>query len=110
MRPRRRLRLDSRRTVPLERFRRYKKQGKLLKVLKARLKMRRMSVIAARWRQSVWLVALLLLGVCLAPASPAAADSYHDFLCRIPYGPHAGRAAPADDVTYATNGDYVYCR
>ena len=68
----------------------------------------RMSVIAARWRQSRWLVALLLLGVCLAPASPAAADSYHDFLCRIPYGPHAGRAAPADDVTYATNGGFFY--
>ncbi len=31
MRPRRQLRLDSRRTVPLERFRRYKEQRKLLK-------------------------------------------------------------------------------
>jgi len=69
--------------------------------------MRRMSVIAARWRQSGWLVALLL-GVCLTPASPAAADSYHDFLCRIPYGPEAGRAAPAEDVSYEINNDYLY--
>jgi len=41
------------------------------------------------------------VGILVAP-SPAAANSYHDFLCRIPYGPSAGRAAPADDVAYAT--------
>jgi len=51
-------------------------------------------------------VALLLLGVCLAPAL-ATASSYHDFLCRIPYGPNAGKPAPADDVTYSTKGNYV---
>jgi hypothetical protein len=34
--------------------------------------------------------------------SLARANSYHDFLCRIPYGPQVGRVAPADDVTYAT--------
>jgi len=75
--------------------------------------MRRMSVEAVvmgrrmgrRGRSRVAL--LLLLGVCLAP-SLAAANSYHDFLCRIPYGPQAGRAAPADDVTYATNGGFFY--
>jgi hypothetical protein len=36
------------------------------------------------------------------------ANSYHDFLCRIPYGPSAGRAAPADGVTYAINNDFIY--
>jgi predicted outer membrane repeat protein len=40
--------------------------------------------------------------------SLAAASSYHDFLCRIPYGPSAGRAAPTDDVSYSTNGDFVF--
>lgn len=61
-----------------------------------------------RWRWRIWVAILLPLGVCLAP-SPVAANSYHDFLCRIPYGPNAGRAAPADGVTYATiNGDYLY--
>ena len=44
----------------------------------------------------------------LAVPSPAGANSYHDFLCRIPYGPFAGRAAPTDDVTYTTNGTYVF--
>ncbi len=48
-----------------------------------------------------------LLGL-LAAGSPAAANSYHDFLCRIPYGPSAGRAAPTDDVTYATAGTFVF--
>jgi predicted outer membrane repeat protein len=54
--------------------------------------------------------AAVLLGVVglLVAASPAAANSYHDFLCRIPYGPSAGRAAPVDDVTYATGGTYVF--
>src|ERR1035441_962908 len=35
-------------------------------------------------------------------------DERHDFLCRIPYGPSAGRAAPTDDVTYATAGTFVF--
>ena len=50
------------------------------------------------------LAATVLAGVAclLAGPSPATANSYHDFLCRIPYGPGAGRAAPTDDVTYAT--------
>ena len=56
------------------------------------------------------IAAVILVGVLslLATSSPAVANSYHDFLCRIPYGPHAGRAAPADDVTYATAGTFVY--
>jgi hypothetical protein len=54
-------------------------------------------------------VAILVGAACLfATAVPATADSYHDFLCRIPYGPEAGRAAPTDDVTYATNGTFVF--
>jgi hypothetical protein len=50
------------------------------------------------------ILAVVLAGAAglLVASSPAAANSYHDFLCRIPYGAHAGRAAPADDVTYAT--------
>jgi predicted outer membrane repeat protein len=52
-------------------------------------------------------VLLSVLGL-LAASSPAAANSYHDFLCRIPYGPSAGRAAPVDDVTYATAGTFVF--
>jgi hypothetical protein len=49
-------------------------------------------------------VATILAGAALMLAAPslATADSYHDFLCRIPYGPSAGREAPAEDVTYAT--------
>jgi hypothetical protein len=47
--------------------------------------------------------------VCLlAMSSSAWAASYHAFLCRVPYGPGAGEAAPADDVTYATSGTYVF--
>jgi hypothetical protein len=50
------------------------------------------------------IVAVILLGILslLAAPSPAVANNYHDFLCRIPYGPSTGRAAPADDVTYST--------
>ncbi len=44
----------------------------------------------------------------LATPSLATANSYHDFICRIPYGPDAGRAAPADDVTYAINDAFLY--
>ena len=58
-----------------------------------------------------WRVAtVILLGFLslLTVPSPAAADSYHDFLCRVPYGASAGRAAPTDDVTYATGGGFVF--
>src|ERR1017187_10691927 len=56
------------------------------------------------------IAAVILVGVLglLAASSPAVANSYHDFLCRIPYGPSAGRAAPADGVTYAINNDFLY--
>ena len=60
-----------------------------------------------RGRPAAAVVLLGLIGL-LATGSPAAANSYHDFLCRIPYGPSAGRAAPTDDVTYAINDDYVF--
>jgi hypothetical protein len=61
--------------------------------------------------QRKWHVAaVILLGFLglLTASSPASANSYHDFLCRIPYGPHAGRSAPADGVTYAINNDFIY--
>ena len=51
---------------------------------------------------------LLGLSSLLAAPLPATANSYHDFLCRIPYGASAGRAAPADGVTYAINNDFIY--
>jgi hypothetical protein len=56
------------------------------------------------------IAAVILIGVLrlLATSSPAVANSYHDFLCRIPYGASAGRAAPTDDVTYATAGTFVF--
>jgi hypothetical protein len=67
-----------------------------------------MSMIAVERRWSGWLALLLFLGICLALVPSAAADSYHDFLCRVPYGPSAGRPAPTDDVTYTTiNGPYL---
>jgi hypothetical protein len=53
-------------------------------------------------------VTALSLLIALAAASSASANSYHDFICRIPYGSSAGRAAPTDDVTYATAGTYVF--
>jgi hypothetical protein len=52
--------------------------------------------------------ALIVAACLLANASLASANSYHDFLCRIPYGPSAGRAAPVDDVTYLPSGLYVF--
>jgi hypothetical protein len=51
---------------------------------------------------------LAVAGTVLAAPTLSAARGYHDFLCRIPYGASAGRAAPADDVTYATNGTYTF--
>ncbi len=56
------------------------------------------------------MVATILAGAALMLAAPslAAAGSYHDFLCRIPYGPSAGRPAPTDDVTYAINDAWLF--
>jgi hypothetical protein len=54
-----------------------------------------------------WHVAtVILLGLLSLPMapSPAIANSYHAFLCRIPYGEKAGHPAPVEDVTYATGG------
>jgi hypothetical protein len=73
--------------------------------------MRGLSVGGIGWRESRRVLAslalALLLGVvCLAPSS-ANAGEYHDFLCRIPYGPNAGKPAPTEDVTYPIVGNYV---
>jgi hypothetical protein len=58
----------------------------------------------------VRILAVVLAGAAGLAAAPAqaVANDYHDFLCRIPYGPHAGSPAPADGVTYATNGGFFY--
>jgi hypothetical protein len=61
--------------------------------------------------QRKWHVAAaILLGFLglLMASSPAIANDYHDFLCRIPYGASAGRPAPADGVSYAINNNFVY--
>ncbi len=69
--------------------------------------MRNCLVISSRKRGR--LAAVLAGGVCvLAMPSLAQANSYHDFLCRIPYGPHAGAPAPDEGVTFPTNGTFVY--
>jgi len=56
------------------------------------------------------MVAAVLAGAALVLAAPslAAAGSYHDFLCRIPYGPSAARPARTDDVTYAINDAWLF--
>ena len=59
-----------------------------------------------RWALVV--ATLIVLAGTLVISASAQAGAYHDFLCRIPYGASAGRAAPADDVTYATNGTYTF--
>jgi hypothetical protein len=59
-----------------------------------------------KWHVAVVIVVGLLS--LLTVPSPATANSYHDFLCRIPYGASAGRAAPADGVTYAINNNFIY--
>jgi hypothetical protein len=55
------------------------------------------------------IAAVVLAGTMLMVAftSSARANAYHDFLCRVPYGPNAGRAAPADDLVYTVIGYYV---
>lgn len=70
--------------------------------------MRVSSIKGAVRRQGIgWPLAPLLACICIAPSS-APANSYHDFLCRIPYGQHAGHSAPVDDVTYNINDSYMY--
>lgn len=46
-----------------------------------------------------------LLGFAAAQANAA---TYHAFLCRVPYGPNAGKPAPADGTTYSTTGGFVH--
>ena len=62
-----------------------------------------------RWSGSGrWLLVLFsLLGLCLTAAPPpATANDYHDFLCEIPYGPHAGFSASTEDVAFSTTGQF----
>ncbi len=63
-------------------------------------------VVARRWCVCGPCFALLFSWACVV--SSASAGGYHDFLCRIPYGPGVGRPAPAADVTYSINGDFLY--
>jgi hypothetical protein len=54
-------------------------------------------------------LAMLASAAFLLAAAPlASANSYHDFLCRIPYGANAGHAAPVDDATYSINDSFLY--
>jgi 5-hydroxyisourate hydrolase-like protein (transthyretin family) len=46
-----------------------------------------------------------VLGIAAARANAA---TYHAYLCRVPYGPQAGKPAPTDGTTYSTSGSYVF--
>ena len=61
-----------------------------------------------RWVAEICGTILVSAAVLLVPVPGALPDSYHDFLCRIPYGPNAGAPAPADDVGYTINGSFVF--
>lgn len=52
-------------------------------------------------------VGALLVLAALAGAAQASAATYHAFLCRIPYGPNAGKPAPTDNTTYTQTGSYT---
>jgi hypothetical protein len=54
------------------------------------------------------LTVVLIAGVWALAPTVARANNYHDFLCRIPYGPNTGHPAPVDDVTYNINDSYLY--
>src|SRR4051794_29617736 len=41
-------------------------------------------------------------------AAHASAATYHAYLCRLPYGPNAGKPAPTDNTTYGYTGAYVW--
>ena len=67
--------------------------------------MRNMSVetvVGQRGRSRLGL--LLLLAVCLVPASPARAGEYHVYSCRTP----AGAVAPTYGWSGSTTGPYIY--
>jgi hypothetical protein len=51
------------------------------------------------------LVSVTLLAILAVHASAA---TYHAFLCRVPYGPSAGKPAPTDNTAYTTTGAFVY--
>jgi hypothetical protein len=57
-------------------------------------------------RRHLALAALLAITVVGVLAVNANAATYHAFLCRIPYGPNAGKPAPADGTTYQINGAF----
>jgi hypothetical protein len=56
----------------------------------------------------VAIAALLCLALLGAFAGGASAATYHAFLCRVPYGPNAGKPAPTDGTTYAPNGAFTF--
>ena len=49
------------------------------------------------------MIGALLVVAALAGAAQASAATYHAFLCRVPYGPNAGKPAPTDGTTYSSN-------
>src|SRR5690349_4000661 len=48
--------------------------------------------------------AALLCAALTFGAAAAQAATYHTYLCRIPYGPSAGRPAPTDNTVYTPYG------
>jgi hypothetical protein len=60
------------------------------------------------WERRLGAVVLGLLAIeaPLAAAPSASAAMYHAFLCRVPYGPNAGKPAPTDGTTYSVVGQF----
>lgn len=50
------------------------------------------------------LIALLCCAAVGLAAAPAGAATYHDFLCRVPYGPNAGAAVVTDPLVPTLRG------
>ena len=57
------------------------------------------ALLAATGSLAVALVAIL--------AAQASAATYHSYLCRVPYGPNAGKPAPTDNTAYTHAGTFV---
>ncbi|MEA2130748.1 MAG: hypothetical protein QOJ85_3639 [Solirubrobacteraceae bacterium] len=53
--------------------------------------------------QKLTLAALLCVAVLGLAAAHASAAAYHAYVCRVPYGPSAGKPAPAEATIYTQN-------
>jgi hypothetical protein len=53
------------------------------------------------------IAALLCVGGSGVVVAHASAAGYHAYLCRVPYGPNAGKPAPTDGTTYTHSAVYT---